>query len=129
MVVAWGMLICLISNQVYGIVPHHHHEDEAPAHVHADEHHIGFCHAQARSAELDIVHPEVAPHDEASLASATVRHSTQVVLVMALPDVVDFAFPSISNNGEMSQITYARPYGTGPPGIKSTRAPPASLTA
>ncbi len=122
------MVVGLMSVQAHGFVPHHHHDDDAPVHSHAAEHHIGHSDGLAPSAEFDGEHPEVTPHDEASI-TATARHSIQVDLVLALPEATQFAFPSKSTSGVRAPIAYARPYGTGPPGTRSSRAPPASLTA
>jgi hypothetical protein len=122
------MLVSLISIQAHDLVPHHHHEDAAPAHSHASESPAGLDHHSGHGTLVGDSHPEIAPHDEASLSHATTPHTPQFV-VMALPDLVVLVFPVQTRAAQRVLIAAEHPCSTGPPGTTSSRAPPASLIA
>ena len=124
---AWLMIVSLISIQAHDLVPHHHHADAAPNHWHESEGHAGLDLHAAHGTQLGDSHPEIAPHDEASLSTATTRHAQHVV--MALPNPIMLVFPVQIRAKQRVMIAAEHPFATGPPGTKSSRAPPASLTA
>lgn len=128
-IACWIMISGLMMSQAHGLVAHHHHVDDAPAHRHAADHHAGFDHHAEHGPGHDESHPEVAPHDEPSLSNISTSHSRQFELVIVLPDSVDFVLPCQVRQRQRKLIAASHPYATGPPGTKSSRAPPASLTA
>jgi hypothetical protein len=128
-VAVYMMLGCLMLIQAHAFVPHHHHDDEAPAHRHAADHHAGFGHHADHGNEFDDPHPPVAPHDEPSLSEVSQRNMLHFALVLDLPVRFEVLLASPIGLRQRETFPSEHPYATGPPGTKSSRAPPASLTA
>ncbi len=120
------MLLSLMFIQVHGLLPHHHHADDAPAHA---RDHSGIGKHVYHGQTLDHPHPEVAPHDEPHLDSVKPAHGFQFDLVLALPPSTHFTIEEQEVDGQRVFVAAEHPYATGPPGTKSSRAPPASLIA
>lgn len=115
--------------RAHGIVPHHHHDDDAPAHRHSTDHQAGIDHHADHEAGLNDPHPEVAPHDEPSLNSVSQPNTTHFAVVMVPPNANEVSFPTPIGERKRRIFSDEHPYATGPPGTRSSRAPPASLTA
>ena len=123
------MLVSMVTMQAHGVVPHHHHDAEAPHHGHVVDPHLGFASLPAEGSIIDDLHPEVAPHDEPSLGTIRPSHRQQCDLDLAMPTPIEVVF-SDEQSGTKRHITpCGHPFATGPPSTKSSRAPPASLTA
>lgn len=123
------MLACLISIQAHSFLPHHHHERSAPNHNHADHgDSVHFDGAHYHDIQLDHPDHEVNGHDEASLSGVTAPKSFHFDFVMALPEPVQL-IPAAEVTAERAESGGRHPFATGPPGTKSSRAPPASFSA
>ncbi len=120
------MLLSLILIQVYGLLPHHHHADNAPAH---GQDHSGIGKHAAHGQTLDQPHPDVAPHDEPQVGSIIPAPGFQFDLVLALPPSIHFTIEEQEIDRQRVFVAAEHPYATGPPGTTSSRAPPASLIA
>lgn len=129
-VAAFLMLLSLISIQVHDIVPHHHHADDAPEHVHQHHHpREGMVADHSHGPILeDALHPDLVAHDEHIMGKVAPRQSLHVDLVIALPVSIDFDIPERFESRSVYQY-HEHPWATGPPGITSARAPPFAPTA
>jgi hypothetical protein len=123
------MLFSLISVQAHSMVPHHHHRDGTPVHMHAAGDSVGFGCDVGHGTDFGVIGPEVAPHDELSVSSDAQRSSPHFALVFALPAPSGIVSPTPIEDRQGDIGPTEHPYATGPPGTRSSRAPPASSTA
>lgn len=125
------MLICLTFVQAHAVIPHHHHDDDAHQNWHVGDHgHRGRCVCNSNvSAEFETDHPEVTPHDEPHLGLFSLPHTLHFDFVAVLPEVVETILPLRIADCEPKYVRFERSYATGPPGQKSSRAPPSTSIA
>lgn len=124
------MLTCLILIQAHNFVPHHHHEQSALDHNLADHHDSADFHGtHHHDLQPDHSDHEVSGHTEASLSGVTAPKSFHLDFVMALPEPLLLIPVAEEPTAELTESGGRHPFATGPPGTKSSRAPPASLTA
>lgn len=127
--IAWLMFfLCLILLQSHGLVSHHHHGDEAPARLHAGDHHAELDDHANYVSDLDAPHPEVIPHDEPPVRISK-SPAPQLEIAIALADLIEFVLVGPVQERQRVFSLADHPYPTGPPGPKSSRAPPESVTA
>ncbi|MBV6457320.1 MAG: hypothetical protein HONBIEJF_00428 [Fimbriimonadaceae bacterium] len=126
---AWVMLACLISIQAHSFMPHHHHDRYALAHHHADHADSAQVHGTHHHELLHHADHEVSGHDEASLSGVTAPKSFHVDFAMVLPEPVRLVPPAAMPAETPAQAASLHPFATGPPGTKSSRAPPVSFRA
>lgn len=122
------MTACLLLLQAHAIVPHHHHQPGTLEHRHPAGS-IGSDWSESPAGELAELHPDVAPHNE---AQASVTSRPQMPDEPAAMDLPNSAAPLMRVCNESVARPFPRgaiPYSTGPPGPKSSRAPPPSRAA
>lgn len=126
---AWVMLASLMFIQAHAFVPHHHHSADAPKHWHTADHRLGLGEDLDHTAGVDCPHPETVPHDDLSWGDAGQRRATHFQLAVALPDPITFVLPKSVLVRRQCIVRADHPPATGPPGTKTSRAPPASFNA
>jgi len=120
---ALTMLLSLILLQAHTFVPHHHHRPEAMGHAHsAQDHALSSLPNEGHA--IGLIHPEVAPHDEAQSTAPAARRFGEIEPPAILGE--DPCLPPAAAAGALFERSdfWVGPYSTGPPGTILTRGPP-----